>query len=132
MKRSNKVIAGIVAGILGLGAAGSAYAAKSAADMDKEKAETAAIMGAKLTVADAAKTAETQTGDRAVDVSIENENGVILYEVETLKADGTETRVMVGANDGKIVKVAVVTDDEKDGKGDEDGNEANDEDGDDD
>ena len=52
--------------------------------------------------------------------------------METLKADGTETRVMVGANDGKIVKVAVVTDDEKDGKGDEDGNEANDEDGDDD
>lgn len=114
MKYSNKLAAAATATIIGLGVAGGAIAAGSAGHHENEKSETAAILSAKLSVADAAKTAETETGGKAVEVSIDDEKGIVIYEVETLKADGSEFEVRINAMDGKVIKIVKANDEDSD------------------
>ncbi|MGH1407409.1 MAG: PepSY domain-containing protein [Rhodomicrobiaceae bacterium] len=114
MKYSNKIVANATAALIGLGVAGGAFAAELVGQQENEKAETVALLSAKLTVADAAKAAETETGGKAVEVNIEDEKGIVIYEVETLKTDGTEFKVIINAMDGKIIKVAKANDEDSD------------------
>ena len=91
--------------------AGSVVAQTGTAEDSSQSAETdakelQAIQGAKLTVADAAKAAETETGGKAVDVSIGDENGQIAYQVEVALNDGTKKDVHVDAQTGKVLKVS--------------------------
>jgi uncharacterized membrane protein YkoI len=87
---------------------------------NKDTTELQAIQNAKLTVADAAKAAETETGGKTVDVSIGDENGQIAYQVEVALSDGTKKDVHVDAQTGKVIKVSA---DDQDREGGDEGGE---------
>jgi uncharacterized membrane protein YkoI len=111
---------------LGTALAGGAIAASAGSNSAGTKTETnelQAIQNAKLTIADAAKAAETETGGKAVDVSIEDENGQVAYQVEVALNDGTMKEVQVDTQSGQILKVSADEQDQDGGKdeGGEDG-----------
>ncbi|MDD9908703.1 MAG: PepSY domain-containing protein [Ahrensia sp.] len=113
MKISKKLLSTGLAGVIGLGALGGAIAANTASDADNEKAEIAAAMNAKVSFTDALKIAETETGGKVLEAGIEVEDGkTAFYEVETIKADGTEQEVQIDATTGKVIKVSMDDDDE--------------------
>lgn len=120
-----RIAASALALALAAGLAGGAVAANHGgsntnAGNDSQAAELQAIQNAKLTIADAAKAAETETGGRAVDVSIEDENGQIAYQVEVALSDGTMQEVRIDPQTGQVLKVSADTED-REGDENEDG-----------
>jgi uncharacterized membrane protein YkoI len=105
------VAGSVLAVALTAAAAGGAAAAgpdatNSGAAGDTQAAELQAIQNAKLTIADAAKAAETETGGKAVDVSIGDENGTVAYQVDVALKDGTMQEVRVDPQTGQVLKVS--------------------------
>ena len=124
-----KIAASLLAVVLGAGLGGTALAASpSTGDSngeDTQAAELQAIQNAKLTIADAAKAAETETGGKAVDVSIGDEDGQIAYQVEVVLGDGTMQEVRVDPQTGAVLKVSADDQDqEANGGEDENGEES--------
>lgn len=111
MFNRERIAASIVGVALAAAVASGAVAANagnsnSKAQDDTEAAELQAIQNAKLTLADAAAAAEKETGGKAVDVSIGDENGQIAYEVEVAMNDGTTREVRIDTQTGKVLKVS--------------------------
>jgi len=91
-----------VATIVALGgAAGIAQAG------DKPDAqEMAKLTAAKTSLSQAIAIAEKETGGKAIDADFDNENGALSLEIEVLK-DNAVSKVIIDADSGKILKVAV-------------------------
>jgi len=140
MSDRKKIIASALALSIGAGLAGGA-AAQAATSGDRtivaqaattgntavstrgeEADELQAIQNAKLTIADAAKVAETETGGKAMDVSIGDENGRIAYQVEVVMNDGTVRDVHLDTQTGQVLKVSA-GDEDRNGDEDRDGDE---------
>lgn len=89
-----------LAGLLATGVllGGTAFAAASS----DEAREAAALQGAKVTLSQAIATAEQQTGGKAFDAGVDNENGTVRIAVETNGPKGVQT-VLVDAQNGQVV-----------------------------
>ena len=99
-----------VATIVALGgAAGIAQAG------DKPDAqEMAKLMAARTSLSQAIAIAEKETGGKAIDADFDNENGALSLEIEVLK-DNAVSKVIIDADTGKVVKIAVAkSEDEND------------------
>lgn len=103
----------ILAGLTG-GAVAASHSTPATAASVSEASELEAIQSARLSIADAARAAETETGGRAVDVSLEDDNGQLAYEVEIATSDGTIVEVLVDAQSGKVVNASADSEDEDD------------------
>ena len=91
---------GLVA-LIGIGAAGIAYTA-AAENRKEDKAEIATLSNAKIPLAQAIAIAEQQSGGKAIDAGLEDENGKLVFEVQVAKADSVHT-VLVDAAAGTIL-----------------------------
>ncbi len=94
-----------------------------------ETIETETLMNAKISLADAIKVAETEAKGKAVDSGVNDEGGVVGYEVEVVGQDGKRTDVLVDPQTGKVLKMAAAETDnesgkESDEKGEDESNEA--------
>ncbi len=85
------------AGLLILGVAGPALAAKGG-----EEQEQTALQGTNLTLTQAIATAEQQTGGKAFDAGVDVDHGKPRIVVETNGPKGVQT-VIVDAQNGQIV-----------------------------
>ena len=114
MKLTRSVVA--VLGVLAIGGASAALARES-----HQTDEAAIYEQVKLTLGDAIAAAERQTGGRAVEAKLENEHGVVAFEVEVMK-DRAFQKVVIDAKSGQIVKAGAAGrgDDEEDGENDDD------------
>jgi uncharacterized membrane protein YkoI len=100
----SKILPAALAAVIAVGASGAAFAATGG---NEEGQETAAVLGAKTSVAQAVAAAEQQTGGRAMKIDVERENGAYLYEVKTVSKDKVY-EVFVDPASGQVVR----TDDE--------------------
>ena len=83
--------------------AGSLAGAASAADRDKEAdREATALQGSKLTLIEAIKTAEQQTGGHAYDAGVNADGDKVRIVVETNGPKGVQT-VSIDTQSGQIV-----------------------------
>jgi uncharacterized membrane protein YkoI len=102
----SKVVAAVLIGTMAagtLGAAGAAYAIKERTSATNEGV---IIANAKITMAQAIATAESQLGGKAVGSGIEDHNGTMAFAVEVLK-DGKRHKVLIDLQSGQVVKNAM-------------------------
>src|SRR5258707_9194557 len=95
-----------MAAVIALGSTiGVAYAASNTPVGQNEGAqEVAAIVNAKTSLAQAIAAAEQQSGGKAIDAGLENENGAMAFAVDVAK-DNTVQKVLVDLQSGKVLKV---------------------------
>ena len=70
--------------------------------------ELAAVANAKVTLQQATVIAEKETGGKATASGIDNENGVVSYDV-TIDQAGASKQVLIDMQTGKVVKVVAET-----------------------
>jgi uncharacterized membrane protein YkoI len=101
-----KIIPIALAAVIAVGSTLSvAYAANNNRDGDNEGAqELAAVVNAKTSLGQAIAAAEQQSGGKAIDAGLENENGTMTFAVEVAK-DNTVQKVLVDLQTGKVLKV---------------------------
>ena len=106
----------LLAGILMLPLASTlpALAESQAEGSEVQIDETQAIMNAKISIGDAIRAAEAEGKGKAVDSGLNDENGVVSYQVEVVAADGKRTDVYVDLQTGKVIKTADAGADEGD------------------
>lgn len=73
-----------------------------AAAESNHQQEARAINEAKVTLAQAVQTAESETGAKAVEVDFDREKNVWGYEVTTLKS-GTKYELFIDASTGEVI-----------------------------
>lgn len=107
----SKVIPAALAAVLVLGGgAGIAQARDNERDGGNAQ-ERAAILNAKTSIAQAVATAEQETGGKAIDTGVENQDGNIALEVRVAK-DNVVQKVLIDPQTGKVVKVVADDDGE--------------------
>lgn len=116
MKKNAMIAAVVMASGMGLGAA---YPALAASD-GNQASEAQAAMSAKVSMQDAIKAAESQTGGQAIEASFGNENGQTGYDITTVAKGGNEKSVFVDGTSGKVT-VATGSDTEHENEGHENG-----------
>ena len=94
--------AGLVAA-LALGGATAAFAENNG-EKANEQHEVSAVTNAKTSLWQAIAAAEQETGGKAVDAGIENQNGAMAYEVEIAKGTSLQ-KILVDFASGKVIKV---------------------------
>lgn len=117
----SKLLPAAMAAALALGStAGIAFAANNnhgRSGEPEEAQEAAAVINAKTSLAQAIASAEQQTGGKAIETGLENQDGVMLFEIEIAKGNTVQT-VLVDSRTGKVVKV--MSADTENGEQDED------------
>jgi uncharacterized membrane protein YkoI len=84
---------------------GVAYAANDNRSGENEGAqELATVVNAKTSLTQAIVAAEQQSGGKAIDAGLENENGAMAFAVDVAK-DNTVQKVLVDLQSGKVLKV---------------------------
>jgi Peptidase propeptide and YPEB domain len=81
----SKLIPAVMAAVIAVGTSGVAFAAMNGKGEDA--GEIQAALSAKVTAGQAIAAAEKNTGGRALEVGLEDENGGVLYEVKTITQD---------------------------------------------
>jgi uncharacterized membrane protein YkoI len=104
MLRSKSIPALLAAVLLFSTAAGIAQA-RDHEHGGQNAEERAAILSAKTSLAQAIATAEQETGGKAIDAGIENEDGNTAFEVKIVKGDAVQ-KVLIDPQTGKVMKVA--------------------------
>lgn len=113
-----KIIPAIMATTIAFGSLGAAGAALAKENKDQATNEAQVMQNAKITMQQAIATAEQAVGGKAVGSGIDDENGVVTFEVEVMK-DGAQHKVLIDTQTGKITKQALASaDDEGDGDND--------------
>jgi uncharacterized membrane protein YkoI len=107
MLRSKFIPAAMIA-VMAVAGSGAAFAASGSKrhheEAKNEQVEIDAILKAKTSLAQAIATAEQQTGGKAIETGLENEDGVMAYEIEV--ANGTTVqKVLVDLDSGQVTKV---------------------------
>jgi uncharacterized membrane protein YkoI len=110
-----KLIAAAIVTAIAAGAAGRAFA-----DSEREGEElndAMALARANVTLQQAIAAVEQQSGAKAVDAGVENENGSPFIAVEFVK-DNTPQKALVDLQTGQVVKIVVDEEDrEHEGNG---------------
>jgi uncharacterized membrane protein YkoI len=110
MVRSNIILTTMVA-LITLAGVGAAFAGENGNETD-QRSELNAVTNAKTSLSQAIAAAEQETRGNAVDASLENQDGVMAYEVEIAKGN-TLQRVLVEPDSGKIIRVTVADADDE-------------------
>lgn len=110
MVRSNIILTTMVA-LITLAGVGAAFAGENGNETD-QRSELNAVTNAKTSLSQAIAAAEQETCGNAVDASLENQDGVMAYEVEIAKGN-TLQRVLVEPDSGKIIRVTVADADDE-------------------
>ena len=113
MVRSKIILSSLVA-LITLAGAGAAFAGENGKETDQQS-ELNAVTNAKTSLSQAIAAAEQETGGKAVDTGLENQDGVMAYEIEIAKGN-TLQRVLVDADSGKVIKVMAADADHKNGE----------------
>jgi uncharacterized membrane protein YkoI len=102
-----------MAAVIALGStAGVAYAANNKRGGENESTqERAALASAKISLAQAIATAEKESGGKAVDAGLENENGAMAFAIEVAK-DNVVQKVLIDLQTGKVLKVVAADNDD--------------------
>lgn len=118
---TNKIIVLCVAvsAFLGAAAFGAAIAGK---DQD-DAAELMAFQAATVSLGDAIRIAEAETGAPAIAAEFQEDDGVFVYEVETLSHTGVETEITISPANGDIIQIESGDDEDNDDDDDDDDNE---------
>jgi uncharacterized membrane protein YkoI len=74
--------------------------------------ETQALSSAKFTLIDAIRIAENETKGKAMDASLNADNGSASFHVEVVLADGKQSTVYIDSVTGKVIKMASANDTE--------------------
>jgi uncharacterized membrane protein YkoI len=98
MVRSKSILACTVV-LITLAGAGAALAGEN-----DQQSELNAVTNAKTSLSQAIAAAEQETGGKAVETGLENQDGVMAYEIKVAKGN-TLQRVLVDADSGKVTKV---------------------------
>jgi uncharacterized membrane protein YkoI len=101
--RRSKIIPAAMAAVIILGSAGVALSANAETETSRQQ-EISAVLKAKTSLAQAIAAAEQETGGKAVETGLENQHGVMAYEVKIAKGD-TLQMVLVDLESGKVIKV---------------------------
>jgi uncharacterized membrane protein YkoI len=111
----SKIVPIAMAAVIAIGGTvGFAYAANNNRGGEHEGGqEIASVLNAKTSLAQAIATAEQQSGGKAIDAGLENENGPMAFAVEVAK-DNTIQKVLIDLQTGKVLKV--VADDNEQGE----------------
>lgn len=96
---------------LSLVAAGATAYAKERSETPTDEARI--VSQAKVSMSEAIAAAEKSTGGKAVGSGIEDQDGVVHFEVTILK-DRTRQKVLVDTQTGQIAKTVVAKDDDRD------------------
>jgi uncharacterized membrane protein YkoI len=85
-----------------------------------DQGDLATLGQTRITLADAVAAAERQTGGKAMEAGVEQENGAAVYEVKVASNNAVQ-KVTVDAQSGKVLKVGASADGHGgDGDGEED------------
>lgn len=98
MVRSKSILACTVV-LITLAGAGAALAGEN-----DQQSELNAVTNAKTSLSQAIAAAEQETGGKAVETGLENQDGVMAYEIKVAKGN-TLQKVLVDADSGKVTKV---------------------------
>jgi uncharacterized membrane protein YkoI len=109
MVRSKSILACTVV-LITLAGAGAALAGEN-----DQQSELYAVTRAKTSLSQAIAAAEEETGGKAVETGLENQDGVMAYEIKIAKGN-TLQRVLVDADSGKVTKVMAADDDHENGE----------------
>lgn len=110
-KQNVSKIAAASAITLSLLAGGATTYAKERSDTPTDEARI--MSQAKVSMSEAIAVAEKATGGKAVGNGIEDQDGVVHFEVTILK-DQTRQKVLVDTQTGQIAKTVVAKDDDRD------------------
>ena len=106
MTLNKTLLAALVITPLAFGFATHSFSAENNAETGEVQInETQALMNSKISIGDAIKTAEMESKGKAVDSGLNDENGVVSYQVEILMANGKRTDVFVDLETGKVLKM---------------------------
>lgn len=75
-------------------------------------AETLALQNAKISLSEAVRTAEAHAQGKAINSGINDENGVVTYQVEVQTTEGKRHDVFVDMQNGKVISMATADDNE--------------------
>tara|TARA_R110000751_G_scaffold36747_1_gene89549 strand:+ start:7323 stop:7694 length:372 start_codon:yes stop_codon:yes gene_type:complete len=123
MKTKSKTILTAALVAVGLSGAGLTAAQASSGNETDNAAEVQTFMSAKTGLMDAVKAAEAKTGGKAMDASFETlKDGSAAYQVELVKADGSQIEALVKADGSVTAKAMPANDmeDHEDGEADDD------------
>lgn len=109
-----KIILTTMVALITLAGAGAAFAGENGNETDQQS-ELNAVTNAKTSLSQAIAAAEQETGGKAVDTGLENQDGVMAYEIEIAKGN-TLQRVLVDSDSGKIIKVMAADADHENGE----------------
>jgi uncharacterized membrane protein YkoI len=119
----NRLIPVAMATVVALGSTVAiAYAGSN--DNSQDSQEMAALRNAKISLAQAITGAEQQSGGKAINAGLNNENGAMTYGVEVIKGNTVQT-VLIDINTGQVVKV-LSADTEPEGNNEQNGQESGD------
>jgi uncharacterized membrane protein YkoI len=122
MVRSNVILSFTVA-LITLAGGGAAFAGENRGETDQQS-ELNAITNAKTSPSQAIAAAEQESGGKAVETGLENQDGVVAYEIDIAKAT-TLQRILVDADSGKVTTLMAVDDDHENGEHEDQDEEAN-------
>jgi len=105
---SKTIRAALIAAML-VGVAGPALAGVDSRATDR--AEMDAALASKVSLTEAVKAAEAQSGGQAMEVVFGDENGRFGYEVTTITPDREEHNLFVDGSTGSVVKDKATGDD---------------------
>lgn len=106
------IIPAAVAFAIGAGAHGDVLAAANKLGFDKD---VAAMLQAKVTLAEAIATAEKEAGGKAINAGVDNENGTIFIGVAVAKGEKVQ-KVLIDPQTGKVVKITAKDEDGENGE----------------
>ena len=110
---SRKIIPALMAATIAFGSFGAAGLAFAKESMGQETNEAQVMQNAKITMQQAIATAEQAVGGKATGSGIDDENGVVTFEVEVVK-DGMGHKVLIDTQTGKITKQVMASADNDD------------------
>lgn len=105
------ILGGAMAGLVLSGSLMGAVLAQAGSDTT-EQVET------QLTEAQAIEIALQNVPGEVQEIELEKEDGVMIYEIEVVKADGQEFEIEIAADSGTVLEVEAEDDDDDDDKDD--------------
>ena len=99
----SKLVPIAMASLLAISAVGTSVAAAKSKEIG-EQGEISAVLNAKTSLARAIAAAEHETGGKAINAGIQEQDGALAYEVEIAKGNAVQ-RVLVDLDSGKVTKV---------------------------
>jgi uncharacterized membrane protein YkoI len=107
--KANKILTAALSAIIMTGAAG--IPVQAVASKGEEAKELRLFSQARISLSEAIKAAEQETGGKAMEADLDDESSAVQFEIETVK-DGKVYEVKVDGKTGAVLKASL--DDESD------------------